>query len=82
MVTVLSGAQDYSGACILLFCLHKEKKCSLAAKMKWLVVDTDAGIDDAVAVCLALRCAGSHGFTVKLITTSYGTDIHFLNTSV
>ncbi len=38
---------------------------------RWLVIDTDAGVDDAVALCLALRCAARCGFVLKLITTTY-----------
>jgi inosine-uridine nucleoside N-ribohydrolase len=41
------------------------------ARQRWLVIDTDAGVDDAVALCLALRCAARCGFELKLITTTY-----------
>ena len=41
---------------------------------KWLVIDTDAGVDDAIAICLALQLLKSpqHSFELKAITTSFG----------
>lgn len=39
---------------------------------RWLVVDTDAGIDDAVALCMALKLDVRHGLTCKLVTTTHG----------
>jgi len=40
-----------------------------AMSKKWLCVDTDAGCDDAVALCFALS---QSVYEVKLITTSFG----------
>eukprot|EP00930_Biecheleria_cincta_P008970 TRINITY_DN110584_c0_g1_i1.p1 TRINITY_DN110584_c0_g1~~TRINITY_DN110584_c0_g1_i1.p1 ORF type:complete len:389 (+),score=75.84 TRINITY_DN110584_c0_g1_i1:40-1206(+) len=39
---------------------------------QWLVVDSDAGVDDAVALCVGLKLAHRHGFEFKLITCSFG----------
>lgn len=39
---------------------------------QWLVVDCDAGVDDAVALCMGLKLARRHGFEFKLITCSFG----------
>lgn len=39
---------------------------------KWLIIDTDAGVDDAVAIALALRLSARYGYEVKLITTVFG----------
>lgn len=41
-------------------------------RRQWLAIDTDAGVDDAVALCLAMRCAVRCGFELKLLTTTYG----------
>jgi len=35
-------------------------------------VDTDAGIDDAVALCMALKLDARYGLTCKLVTTTHG----------
>ncbi|CAE8634166.1 unnamed protein product, partial [Polarella glacialis] len=34
--------------------------------------DTDAGVDDAVALCMALKLAEKSGVEMKLITTCFG----------
>lgn len=39
---------------------------------KWLIIDTDAGVDDAVAIVLALKLANAHDFDIKALTTTYG----------
>eukprot|EP00931_Biecheleriopsis_adriatica_P040227 TRINITY_DN23035_c0_g1_i1.p1 TRINITY_DN23035_c0_g1~~TRINITY_DN23035_c0_g1_i1.p1 ORF type:complete len:131 (+),score=29.70 TRINITY_DN23035_c0_g1_i1:40-393(+) len=39
---------------------------------RWMVIDTDAGIDDAVALCMALKLARRYGFELKLITACFG----------
>eukprot|EP01044_Picomonas_judraskeda_P031743 COSAG03_NODE_11977_length_567_cov_1.395299_1_plen_129_part_10 len=44
----------------------------MTEQRRWLAIDTDAGVDDAVALCLALRCASRCGFELKLLTTTYG----------
>ena len=38
----------------------------------WLIIDTDAGIDDAVAICLALKLGQQYGVMVKLISCVQG----------
>ena len=40
--------------------------------MRWLVIDTDAGVDDAVALALAIKLAASYHACLKLVTTSHG----------
>lgn len=40
--------------------------------MKWLIIDTDAGVDDAVAIAMALKLGPRYGYEVKLITTVFG----------
>ena len=47
-----------------------------AARAQWLAIDTDAGVDDAVAICLALLYKGSQQYTTKLITTQFGNTTH------
>ena len=37
---------------------------------KWLVIDTDAGVDDAVALCMAALSGEAYGFELKLLMTS------------
>ena len=37
---------------------------------KWLVIDTDAGVDDAVALCMAALSSAAYGFELKLLMTS------------
>ena len=39
---------------------------------RWLAIDTDAGIDDAVAICLALQLEEMYGYEVKLVTCVQG----------
>mmetsp|Transcript_8451 Transcript_8451/g.12525 ORF Transcript_8451/g.12525 Transcript_8451/m.12525 type:complete len:414 (-) Transcript_8451:61-1302(-) len=39
---------------------------------RWLAIDTDAGIDDAVAICLALELAEEYGIEVTLLTCVQG----------
>lgn len=39
---------------------------------KWLVIDCDAGVDDAVALVLAHKLGARHGFELKLIMCSFG----------
>lgn len=39
---------------------------------RWLVVDTDAGLDDAVALCMALKLDSHYGLSCKLVTTTHG----------
>ena len=39
---------------------------------KWLIVDTDAGTDDAVALCMSMQQQKENGFELKLITTCFG----------
>lgn len=39
---------------------------------RWLAIDTDAGIDDAVAICLALELGNEYGVEVKLLTCVQG----------
>ena len=39
---------------------------------KWIWVDTDAGVDDAVALCAALKLQKEWGYVVKGISTSFG----------
>eukprot|EP01063_Lacrimia_lanifica_P008122 TRINITY_DN1525_c0_g3_i1.p1 TRINITY_DN1525_c0_g3~~TRINITY_DN1525_c0_g3_i1.p1 ORF type:complete len:344 (+),score=110.75 TRINITY_DN1525_c0_g3_i1:115-1146(+) len=43
-----------------------------AMARKWLAIDTDAGIDDAVGLCLAFRLAASSGYDLKLVTCVQG----------
>ena len=52
--------------------LDPTTKQAASQQRRWLVVDTDAGVDDAVALCLALRCASRCGFELKLLTATYG----------
>jgi inosine-uridine nucleoside N-ribohydrolase len=39
---------------------------------KWLIVDTDAGVDDAFAIALAAKVGPLHGYKLKLLMTSHG----------
>jgi len=39
---------------------------------KWLVIDTDAGVDDSVAICYAMKHCRDSGLDLKLIMTSHG----------
>eukprot|EP00606_Chrysophyceae_sp_TOSAG23-5_P001173 GSChrysophyteH2.ASY1.ANO1.985.1 assembled CDS len=39
---------------------------------KWLVIDTDAGVDDAVGLCMAALSSAAYGFELKLLMTSHG----------
>lgn len=39
---------------------------------RWMVIDTDAGVDDAFALALAMRSAEKHNYEVKLFTTVFG----------
>mmetsp|Transcript_2590 Transcript_2590/g.4716 ORF Transcript_2590/g.4716 Transcript_2590/m.4716 type:complete len:355 (+) Transcript_2590:137-1201(+) len=39
---------------------------------RWMVIDTDAGVDDAFALALAMRSADQHNYEVKLFTTVFG----------
>ena len=39
---------------------------------RWLAIDTDAGVDDAVALTLALRSAPRLGFELRLLATTFG----------
>ena len=39
---------------------------------KWLIIDTDAGVDDAFALCMSLLHDRYYGYDLKLITTSFG----------
>ena len=39
---------------------------------RWLAVDTDAGGDDAVALCLATRMSKFYGFKIKMISCVQG----------
>lgn len=39
---------------------------------KWLIIDTDAGVDDAVAISLALKLAPRYGYVVKYLSTEFG----------
>eukprot|EP00933_Yihiella_yeosuensis_P029747 TRINITY_DN23374_c0_g1_i1.p1 TRINITY_DN23374_c0_g1~~TRINITY_DN23374_c0_g1_i1.p1 ORF type:complete len:395 (-),score=92.49 TRINITY_DN23374_c0_g1_i1:98-1282(-) len=39
---------------------------------QWLILDTDAGVDDAVGICMGLKLAKGANFEVKLITTCFG----------
>ena len=47
--------------------VHSPSSCS-----RWLVIDTDAGVDDAIAICMALRLAKQSKFELKLISTCFG----------
>jgi len=47
--------------------LNKLENCE-----RWLAVDTDAGCDDAVALCLAMQLSKSYGVTVKLLSCVQG----------
>lgn len=44
----------------------------VALHKRWLLVDTDCGVDDAVALCMAMCLGPALGFELKLITTSFG----------
>lgn len=39
---------------------------------KWLILDTDAGVDDAVAISLALQLGHKYNYEVKYLTTVFG----------
>lgn len=39
---------------------------------RWLIIDTDAGVDDAVALCAGLKLQKDWGYEMKGITTSFG----------
>ncbi|CAL1143595.1 unnamed protein product [Cladocopium goreaui] len=52
---------------IMALAPHSQRSCS-----RWLVVDTDAGVDDAFALCMALRLAKQSDFEFKLITCCFG----------
>jgi purine nucleosidase len=39
---------------------------------RWLAIDTDAGIDDAVAICMALKLSSFYGMEVKMISCVQG----------
>lgn len=39
---------------------------------KWLCIDTDAGVDDAYAIAMALQLADNFGYEIKFITTVFG----------
>lgn len=41
-------------------------------KARYLAIDTDAGVDDAVALCYALQAYKQLGYTFPLITTTHG----------
>ena len=50
---------------------------------KFLVIDTDAGVDDAVAISIALKMCAETGFELPLITTSFGNvDVEQVTTNV
>ena len=39
---------------------------------RWLLIDTDAGVDDAVAIAMAMKLSRPAGFVLKLLTTTHG----------
>jgi len=39
---------------------------------RWLVIDTDAGVDDAVALCLAMQLFELYGVTIKFLSCVQG----------
>ncbi|CAM9254891.1 unnamed protein product [Ectocarpus fasciculatus] len=39
---------------------------------RWLIVDTDAGVDDAVALAMAFRLGSKFNYEIKMITTVFG----------
>lgn len=41
-------------------------------RKKWLVIDTDAGVDDAFAIAMALKTAHQYGYEIRAITTVFG----------
>ena len=57
---------------------HKSTKLSIMSSTsktntkRWLAIDTDAGIDDSVAICMALKLEKLYDFEVKLITCVQG----------
>ncbi|CAE7939083.1 NSNH [Symbiodinium sp. KB8] len=53
--------------CGMALAVHAQSSCS-----RWLAIDTDAGVDDAIAICMALQLAERSNFELKLITTCFG----------
>lgn len=50
---------------------------------KWLIVDTDAGVDDAIALIMAMKLEAEYNYKVKLVTTCHGnTSIDNVNVNV
>jgi inosine-uridine nucleoside N-ribohydrolase len=39
---------------------------------RWLIIDTDAGVDDAVALTMAIKLGAEFNSVVKMISTSHG----------
>lgn len=39
---------------------------------RWLLVDTDCGVDDAVALCMAFKLANKYNYEFKMITAVFG----------
>lgn len=39
---------------------------------RWLIIDTDAGVDDAIALCMMMRLQHNYNCSVRLITTTFG----------
>jgi inosine-uridine nucleoside N-ribohydrolase len=37
-----------------------------------MIIDTDAGVDDAVALIMAMKLASSYNYDIKAITTVFG----------
>lgn len=42
------------------------------SRRRRLLIDTDAGVDDAVALCMAMKLAARHDFDLRLLTLSFG----------
>lgn len=42
------------------------------AARRWLIIDTDAGVDDAFAISMGLKLAHKYNYEIKLITTVFG----------
>ncbi|CAJ1362972.1 unnamed protein product, partial [Effrenium voratum] len=45
---------------------------AFSSSRRWLVVDTDAGVDDAIALCMVMKLAERCNFELKLITCCFG----------
>ncbi len=45
---------------------------SATKRERWLVIDTDAGVDDSVAICYAIRHCAQSNLELKLVLTTHG----------